>query len=118
MKDAPNSSPPGALEDLVVLDLAGPLGNYSGKLFGDMGADVILVEPRGGSPNRSAEPLAANGASLTFAYENAGKRSIALDLEDDRDQRTLLALVARADLIIETEKPGRLASLGLGYSNL
>jgi benzylsuccinate CoA-transferase BbsE subunit len=118
MKDAPTSSPQGALEGLVVLDLAGPLGNYSGKLFSDMGGDVILVEPRGGSPGRSAEPLAANGASLTFAYENAGKRSIALDIEEDRDRQTFLALAARADLVIETEKPGRLASLGLGYPDL
>jgi crotonobetainyl-CoA:carnitine CoA-transferase CaiB-like acyl-CoA transferase len=109
---------PRALDGLVVLDLAGPLGNYSGKLFRDLGADVILIEPPGGSPRRMAEPLAANGASLTFAYENAGKRSVTLDLQDARDRNLLLMLVERADLLIETEKPGRLASLGLGYRDL
>lgn len=104
-----------ALAGLKVIDLAGPFGNYSGKLFRDLGAEVILVEPRGGARGRTAPPLAANGLGLRFAYENAGKRSIALDLPDHGDRDVFLGLIAQADLLIESEKPGTLAAMGLGY---
>jgi benzylsuccinate CoA-transferase BbsE subunit len=111
------------LDGLVVLDLSGPLGNYCGKLFGDLGADVILVEPPEGTALRREAPfvddVADENGSLGFLYANTSKRSIVLDLEgSERDRDRLIGLAARADLVIETRKPGAMAALGLGYAEL
>lgn len=106
-----------ALEGLRVLDLAGPFGNYAGKLFADLGADVILVEPPGGAPTRREPPLApdvpAPESSYRFAYENTSKRSIQLDFATAADRDTFLDLAAQADLVLESFGPGILESLGL-----
>lgn len=111
-----------ALQGLRVLDLAGPFGNYAGKLFADLGADVILVEPPGGAPTRSEPPLAPNvaapEASYRFAYENTSKRSIILDLSSAADRGTFLDLAAEADLVLESSGPGVLERLGLGGETL
>lgn len=108
----------GALDGLTVIEIAGRFGNYSGKMFRDLGAAVILVEPLGGAPDRRTPPLARNGAGLRFAYDNAGKRSIALDLSEESDRDVFRALAASADLLLESEKPGRLAALGLSFPEL
>ncbi len=65
---------PGALDGLRVVDLAGAFGNYCGKMFADLGADVVLVEHTEGSESRWREPLTAEGESLWFTYHNANKR--------------------------------------------
>ncbi|WP_210495644.1 CaiB/BaiF CoA transferase family protein [Microvirga antarctica] len=111
-----------ALAGLRVLDMSGPLGNYCGKLFGDLGADVILIEPPGGTQLRSEPPFIHDRAdiesSLAFAYANTSKRSLTLDLEDQGDRATFLRLATTADLVIETFSPGTLGSLGLDYTAL
>src|SRR3954451_16373827 len=75
----------GALAGLRILEVAGTFGAYCGKLFAELGADVILVEPPAGAPLRRAAPLLddASGpdASLTFAYLHSSKRGITLDLD-------------------------------------
>jgi benzylsuccinate CoA-transferase BbsE subunit len=113
---------PGALEGLRVLDLSGAMGNYAGKLFADLGADVILVEPPAGSELRRAPPfiddVASPERSLAFAYQNTSKRGICLDLETASGQRLLRELAAGADLVIETAPPGWMAERGLGYEEL
>jgi len=117
-----NTTAPAALEGITVLDLAGPLGNYCGKLFADMGADVILVEPREGAPSRHAGPYIDNHkaceSSLKYQYENTSKRSIVLDLERPEDRDVFLQLSKRASLILESEAPGTLKHLGLCYATL
>ena len=64
------------------------MGAFCGKLLRDLGMDVIKVEPPGGDPTRSEPPFAKGHAhpegSLRFAYLNAGKRSITLDITKDR----------------------------------
>ena len=114
--------PPAALEGLRVLDLSGPMGNYAGKLFADMGADVVLVEPPGGTPLRREPPFIgdAPGAerSLNFAYQNTSKRGICVDLDSASGQRLLRELARTADLVIETAPPGWMAERGLGYEHL
>ena len=93
----------GALGGLRVIDMAGPFGNYCGKLFADMGADVILVEPPEGAPTRHRPPLdSAEGRPFTFLYENAGKRSICLDLGTAADRAHLRRLAGTADLLVES----------------
>ena len=73
-----------ALAGRRVLELAGPSGAYCGKLFADLGADVIKVEPPGGDPARWIPPfwgdLPHPERSLPFLYLNANKRSLELDL--------------------------------------
>src|ERR1043166_10266995 len=83
---------------------------------------VLNVEPPAGNPARS-EPPFANGhagpeASLRFAYLNAGKRSITLDITKPSGRKYLLDLVARSDIVLETFEPGYLAAHDLDYEKL
>ena len=111
-----------ALEGIVVLDLAGPAGNYCGKLFADMGADVILIEPLSGAPTRHMLPTADGQtgmeAGLVFQYQNTNKRSVVLDLEAPGTQAVIRELAKNAHVIIESEAPGVMERRGLGYSTL
>src|ERR1043166_1775938 len=105
-----------------VLDLSSSMGSFCGKLLRDLGMDVIKVEPPAGDPARS-EPPFANGhagpeASLRFAYLNAGKRSITLDITKPNGRKHLLDLVARSDIVLETFEPGYLAAHNLEYEKL
>lgn len=113
---------PSALEGLRVLDLSGPMGNYAGKLFADMGADVILVEPPQGTALRREPPFIAGIAgverSLNFAYQNTSKRGICLDLDTASGQHLFRELAATADLVIETFPPGWMDARGIGYEAL
>ena len=105
-----------------VLDLTSSMGALCGKLLGDLGMDVVKVEPPGGDPTRSEPPFAKGHAdregSLRFAYLNAGKRSITLDIIKARGKELLLDLVAGSDIVLETFEPGYLAAHDLGYSDL
>jgi benzylsuccinate CoA-transferase BbsE subunit len=111
-----------ALEGIVVLDLSGALGNYCGKLYADLGADVILVEPLSGTATRRMEPKMEGcsdiEASLHFQYNNTNKRSVAIDLDQREGQELFRSLAARAHLVIETERPGVMEARGLGYQAL
>jgi benzylsuccinate CoA-transferase BbsE subunit len=113
---------PSALSGIRVLDVSGLAGQYCGKQFADLGADVILVEPITGSPVRRDGPFLDDRPhieySLQFAYFNAGKRSVAIDLDREAGQRVLRELVKDADLVIESEKPGTLDARGLDYGSL
>jgi crotonobetainyl-CoA:carnitine CoA-transferase CaiB-like acyl-CoA transferase len=105
-----------------VLDLSSFMGAFCGKLLRDLGMDVIKVEPPGGDPTR-AEPPFANGRehpdrSLRFAYLNAGKRSITLNIAKEAGCKVLLDLVARSDIVLEDFEPGYLSGHGLDYDAL
>lgn len=113
--------PPGPLAGLRVLELSGPLGHYCGKLFADLGADVVLVEPPGGTSSRREPPFTGEGdrsESIPFLYMNTNKRSLCLDLDQPGDAATLRELAWRADLVIETERPGVQERRGLGWAAL
>ena len=79
-----NSGPSQPLSGYRVLDLAGPMGVYCGKLMSDMGADVIKVEPPGGDPTRDVGPFVGGqpgvGRSLYWLHFNTNKRSVTLDI--------------------------------------
>jgi len=92
-------------------------GPYCGMLLADMGADVIKVEPPGGDAMRQWPPL-NNGYSENFASLNRNKRSIALDLKDPGDLAIAKDLVQNADIVIENNRPGAMARLGLGYDDV
>jgi crotonobetainyl-CoA:carnitine CoA-transferase CaiB-like acyl-CoA transferase len=120
MADTDNST--ALLPGFRVLDLTSSIGAFCGKLLRDLGMDVIKVEPPGGDPTRS-EPPFANGRdqperSLRFAYLNAGKRSITLNIANETGRKVLLDLVTRSDIVLEDFEPGYLAGQGLGYDIL
>jgi crotonobetainyl-CoA:carnitine CoA-transferase CaiB-like acyl-CoA transferase len=105
-----------------ILDLADEKGAFCGKLLGDLGADVIKVEPPGGDRMRFRGPFYKNQVhpekSLFFLYFNTGKGSITLNLEDDAGRVLFRRLVKKADAVVESFEPGYLASLGLDYPKL
>lgn len=113
---------PGALQGVKVIDMSGLAGQYCGKMFSDLGADVILIEPIRGSSVRCEGPFLDDKVhieySLPFAYFNAGKKSVCLDLDQPEGQRILRELVKRSDLLIESERPGTMAARGLDYASL
>ncbi len=91
-------------------------------LLGDLGADVIKIEPPEGSPSRRLPPF-LDGApeaerSLQFFAFNRNKRGITLDLKSRAGRRALLALVEDADFLIESGRPGEMGRLGLGFDAL
>ena len=110
------------LEPYRVLDLTDERGLLAGKILADLGADVIQIEPPGGSPARNIGPFHGDDPlpdkSLFWWAYAANKRSITLDLER-KDGRALLGkLVAEADFLIESFSPGYMESLGLSYESL
>ncbi len=93
-------------------------GPFCGMLLADMGADVVKVEnPDGGDGLRQWPPLTA-GFSENFASLNRNKRSLALDLKSDSGRDAALDLCRRADVVIENNRPGVMARLGLGYTHV
>ncbi|MBT5773602.1 MAG: carnitine dehydratase [Dehalococcoidia bacterium] len=117
-----NSSMQGALADLRVIELSNERSVFAGKLLADMGADVILVEPPGGDLMRSYAPFLEDEAgperSLYFWHYNTSKRGIVLDLEAEDGRRMLRELVETADVLLESEPPGRLEALGIDAASL
>ena len=103
------------LDGILVADfsrvLAGPL---AAMLLGDLGADVIKVErPDGGDDTRAWGPPWRDGVSTYYLGLNRNKRSIALDLKDPEDLALARELARRADVMIESFRPGLIGELGL-----
>jgi benzylsuccinate CoA-transferase BbsE subunit len=113
---------PGPLAGLRVLELADETGQFCGKLLGDLGADVVKIEPPGGECCRHVGPFLDDiphpERSLSFWYYNTSKRGITLDLLTTEGRRLFQRLAATADVILETFRPGFLTSLDLGYDAL
>lgn len=112
-----------ALSGLKVLDLSRRYAHYCGKLFADMGADVVLVEkPRSGCALRGEAPFIGDKQdpeySIPFFYFNTSKRGITLDLERGEGRELFMKLARDSDLVIEDAQPGALDALGLGYDAL
>jgi alpha-methylacyl-CoA racemase len=95
--------------------LPGPLATL---LLAEAGARVTKVERPGGEDMRRLGPRLNGSDSAVFALLNRGKRSITLDLAAPAGARRALALIARADVLVEQYRPGVMARLGLGYEQL
>ncbi|MDE3205223.1 MAG: CoA transferase [Acidobacteriota bacterium] len=106
------SDPGLPLAGLRVLDMADERSELCGRLLADLGADVVRVEPPGGSPSRRLPPRIGE-LSAFFEVRNFNKRSAVVDLDSEAGRERLLDLLGRADVWIETTKPGRLAAVGL-----
>jgi crotonobetainyl-CoA:carnitine CoA-transferase CaiB-like acyl-CoA transferase len=114
---------PGLLDGVKVLDLTNVLaGPFCGYQLALLGADVIKVEtPDGGDLARQLGASPALNRSLmgvSFLAQNAGKRSIALDLKNPEGRKIFLDLVASADVVLENFRPGVMDRLQLGYETL
>jgi crotonobetainyl-CoA:carnitine CoA-transferase CaiB-like acyl-CoA transferase len=98
------------------------LGALCGKILADLGADVVKVEPPGGSPLRRRGPFAGGRrdaeSSLAWWAYAAGGRSCVLDLDAPNGSRRLLGLARAADILLESFPPGHLDLLGLGWPAL
>ncbi len=112
----------GSLSSIKILDFTGELGPYASKLFGDIGADVIHLEPMAGDGLRNVGPFYQNTPgrerSLQFHYYNTGKRGMVLDLETEKGKEVFLKLCNTCDVLIESCAPGYLDGLGLSYEAL
>jgi crotonobetainyl-CoA:carnitine CoA-transferase CaiB-like acyl-CoA transferase len=113
----------GPLSDIRILDLtqalAGPFGT---ALLGDLGADVIKVEPPGGDMSRTLPPKPPDREGCDyggyFASINRSKRSIVLDLKCESDRALLLDMVEQVDAVVENTRVGVMDRLGVGYETL
>lgn len=105
-----------------VLDLTDTRAELGPLILAGLGADVIKVEPPGGSASRHAAPLdltLPDGLqSLRFHVFNRGKRSVTLDLDSEAGRAHFLRLVAAADFLFESAAPGAMAARGLGFQAL
>ncbi|TJW31986.1 MAG: CoA transferase [Mesorhizobium sp.] len=111
------------LSGIRVLDLTNVLaGPYCAYQLALLGADVIKVEaPQGGDLARQlggSPKLNQAGMGASFLAQNAGKRSVVLDLKQETDRERFLDLVASADVLVENFRPGVMDRLGLGYQAL
>ena len=107
------------LSPYTVLDLTDEKGELASMVMGDLGADVIKVEPPSGSPSRAMGPFLDDAPemerSLQYFAFNRNKRGISLDLEAEAGRKTLFSLVGKADFIVESARPGEMAGRGLGF---
>jgi len=111
----------GALAGLRILDASqGVAGPFAARLLGDLGADVIKIEPPEGDTARRIHPAQTSDPDPTslFAYLNWNKRGIVADLTTQNGRTRFAALAATVDVLIESGDPGTLASLGLGNNEL
>jgi crotonobetainyl-CoA:carnitine CoA-transferase CaiB-like acyl-CoA transferase len=91
------------------------MGPTSGLILGDLGADVIKIEPMGMGDNTRRTP--GSGAGFFPTY-NRNKRSLALDLKNPKAIAFAKRLIAKSDIVTENFRPGGLAGMGLGYEDL
>ncbi|MCY3762465.1 MAG: CaiB/BaiF CoA-transferase family protein [Gemmatimonadetes bacterium] len=109
----------GLLQGVRVLDLTRVLaGPFASMILADFGAEVVKVElPVGGDEARGFGPF-VNGESAYFASVNRGKKSVAVDLRNERGQELARALAGRCHLLLENFRPGSMARFGLDYESL
>lgn len=110
------------LEGYTVLELAGHVGQMTGRMLRELGARVIKVEALQGDPVRWTPPLHVGdqvwSSSLTYRHLNAGKRAIALDYEGGSGRRVLKELVSSVDILVTTCTRSELATLSLSGPEL
>ncbi len=118
---APASARPLPLDGVRVLDVSQVMaGPFCSMLLGDLGADVIKIEPPGsGDQTRGAMGFKLKGDdSMGFLNLNRNKRSLAVNLKSAAGRSVFMRLVAQADVLVENYRPGVMTKLGLDYATL
>lgn len=107
------------MQGIRVLDLSRVLaGPYCTMVLGDLGADVIKVEPPEGDETRGWGPPFAGGESAYYLCVNRNKRGIVVDLKSDEGRQALKTLAMKSDVLVENFRPGTLKKYGLDYETL
>ncbi|HMM77867.1 MAG TPA: CoA transferase [Gammaproteobacteria bacterium] len=108
-----------ALDGVRVIDLTTVLmGPFATQMLGDLGADVIKIEPPAGDSSRMLGPQRHAGMSASFLHTNRNKRSVVLDLKQPAAHAALLKLVATADVLVYNVRPQAMARLDLTWEAL
>ncbi|MBO9357163.1 CoA transferase [Bordetella petrii] len=114
MKPLPDS--PGPLAGVRILDLSSVvMGPYATQVLGDLGADVIKVEPPSGDNLRAVGPMRNTGMGHLYLHLNRNKRSIVLDLKSAAGRDACLKLAESCDALLYNIRPQAMARLGLSY---
>ena len=109
----------GALHGVRIIDLSTVLmGPFATQMLGDLGAEVIKVEPPQGDVSRQIWPYRHKGMGHMFMNVNRNKRSVALDLKQPPAHQALLKLVESADVMVYNVRPQAMARMGLAYEDI
>ncbi len=116
----PDADGPGPLAGVRVVELGMLLaGPFTGRLLGDMGAEVIKVEPPGKpDPLREWGKARYRGRSLWWGVQSRNKKCVTLDLRREKGQGLLLELAKRSDVVVENFRPGTMEKWNLGWERL
>lgn len=107
------------LDGIRVLDLSQNIaGPQAAQVLGDLGADVIKVEPPGGDPARKWGPPFWGGDAPLFLAFNRNKRSIVVDLKSDRGREIVDLLMSRSDIVVQAFRKGVIEKLGFGWETV
>lgn len=109
------------LSGLRALDLTGELGWLLGRILADVGVEVQKIDPPGGDPGRYKAPMIdgpSGTVSAAWVAYNMGKSRLDLDLSSPEGREQFLELVAEVDFVLESEQPGVLDELGIGWDAL
>lgn len=113
------STPSGPLAGIRILDLSSVvMGPYATQILGDLGADVIKVEPPSGDNMRAVGPMRNPGMGVLYLHLNRNKRSVVLDLKTEAGREACLRLAEKADVLLYNTRPQAMARLGLDYNSV
>jgi crotonobetainyl-CoA:carnitine CoA-transferase CaiB-like acyl-CoA transferase len=119
MSDAPNGQPPGPLSGVRVLEIASMIfGPVAGQYLGDMGADVIKLEPPEGDLTRSIGPRRSPLMGAFFLSSNRSKRSIVVDLKTSQGREILDRLLEKTDVLLHSLRLPAAKKLALDYPSV
>ncbi len=107
------------LDGVRIVDLtAVVLGPLATQILADLGAEVVKIEPCDGDTARHIEPMRSTAMGALFMHINRGKKSLAVDLKDDRGRRIVERLAATADVFVHSMRQPAVERLGLAYPEL
>ncbi|MDB5670286.1 MAG: acetyl-CoA acetyltransferase [Alphaproteobacteria bacterium] len=110
---------PTPLEGLRIIDMSSVvMGPFATQILGDLGADVVKVEPRAGDTTRHVTPMRSEQMGWVFLHANRNKRSLVLDLKDEEGKEAFLKLTETADALVTNVRMAGLERLGLGWEAL
>ncbi len=107
------------LSGITILELGQVIaGNFGGVILTDLGAEVIKIEPHTGDTARNPNIAPLHGESSIHLFMNRGKKSVVLDLKDERGLELFYSLVAGGDVVIDNFRPGVMERLGIDHATL
>jgi crotonobetainyl-CoA:carnitine CoA-transferase CaiB-like acyl-CoA transferase len=107
------------LSGITILELGQVIaGNFGGVILADLGAEVIKIEPHRGDTARNPTIAPLHGESAIHLFMNRGKKSVVLDLKDERGLELFYSLVAESDVVIDNFRPGVMTRLGIDHETL